>query len=124
MRRFLIVLTFLLSGTAYAAAPDARGTISIEPQALEHYSYCISQAKDRLSIFNFDRAVMFRCHGDIAASYWNYLGRKRVRDYVVDEVSGVFVYRTVSGVGRCWNKIVDASGEPVSLYGCDIYVEL
>lgn len=124
MRKVLIVLASLMSGTSNAAAPDAPGVISVEPHALEHYSYCVNQAKDRNSIFNFDRAVMFRCRGDIAASYWNYLGRKGVPDRVVDEITGVFVYRVVGGVGRCWNMIIDPAGQPVSFFGCDLYVEL
>lgn len=124
MRKILIVLSCLYSGMSNAAAPDAHGAISVEPQALEHYSYCISEAKDRLQIFNFDRAVLYRCHGDIAVSYWNYLGRKNVRDTVVNEPNGVFVYRRISGIGRCWNQIADIQGWAVSFFGCDIYVEL
>jgi hypothetical protein len=28
------------------------------------------------------------------------------------------------GIGKCWNKIEDSEGNPVSIYGCDVYVEL
>jgi hypothetical protein len=42
----------------------------------------------------------------------------------VVEAEGVFVYRMIAGVGKCWNQIEDPIGNPVSVYGCDIYVEL
>ena len=98
--------------------------VSIEPQALEHYAFCISVAKDRNSIYEFDRAVMYRCLGDEAVAYFNYLGRMRAPEKLVNEPNGVFVYRLVTGVGRCWNKIVDERGAAISEFGCDIYVEL
>lgn len=104
----------------FAAQPD----ISVEPEALKHYSYCISEAKDRNSVFFLERQILYRCHGDIAISYFNYLGHHRVEDQLVEEVSGVFFYRTINGVGRCWNKIADAAQIPVSAFGCDIYVEI
>lgn len=117
--RLLTLLTCLSIGPA-----QARPVISVEPQALEHYAYCVSQAKDRNSIFELDRYTMYRCFGDVATSYFNYLGRKHVGEYIVTEAAGVFVYRPISGVGKCWNKIVDAWGGPVSEFGCDIYIEI
>ena len=98
--------------------------MSISPNSLMHYSNCISEAKDRNRIFFLDRGTMFRCRDDIAASYFNYLGRMRVQERRVRLNEGVFIYRDISGVGKCWNQIEDPSMSPVSLYGCDIYVQM
>ena len=53
---------------------------------------------------------------DVATSYFNYLGDRHVRDEAADEPTGSFVYRRICGVGRCWNKIADELGNPVSTY--------
>jgi hypothetical protein len=120
MRKFATVAL-----TTISLAPTAtRADIDVRPDGLTHYSYCVNQAKDRASVYVLDRHILYRCHGDVATSYYNYLGVKRVRDRVVDEPTGVFVYRTIDGVGRCWNKIADAFGAPVSLYGCDVYIAI
>jgi hypothetical protein len=125
MRAVAIAFALLFCVVASVEArPYARGVVSIEPEALEHYSYCIGIAKDRNAIYEFDRAMMYRCEGDIAVSYFNYLGRMRAPERRATEVNGVFVYRLVTGIGRCWNKILDEQGVPVSQFGCDIYVEL
>ncbi len=105
-------------------APAARAEISIKPEALTHYSWCISHAKDRSSVFLLDRGTVYRCGDDIAVAYFNYLGRQRAPEKRAVEAEGVFIYRMISGVGKCWNKIEDAEGNPVSIYGCDVYVEL
>ncbi|WBK00102.1 hypothetical protein [Methylocystis parvus] len=104
--------------------PSARAQISIKPEALTHYSYCVSAAKDRNAVFLLDRGTMYRCGDDIAVSYFNYLGRQKVPEKRVVETEGVFIYRMIAGVGKCWNKIEDAYGNPTSTYGCDIYIEL
>lgn len=106
------------------AATRAAAEIDVRPDGLTHYSYCVNQAKDRAAVYVLDRHVLYRCGDDVATSYYNYLGMKRVQDRVVDEPTGVFVYRRIDGVGRCWNKVADESGAPVSFYGCDIYVEI
>lgn len=103
---------------------EARAQISMRPEALTHYSFCISHAKDRNNVFLLDRGTMYRCGDEIAVGYFNYLGRQRVPEKRVTEQEGVFIYRMITGVGKCWNKIEDAEGNPMSLYGCDIYVEL
>jgi hypothetical protein len=113
-----------LTAVCLTPAAPAYAEIDVRPDGLTHYSYCVNQAKDRAAVYVLDRHVLYRCHDDVATSYYNYLGVKRVRDRVVDEPTGVFVYRTIDGVGRCWNKIADQTGAPVSLYGCDIYVEI
>jgi hypothetical protein len=112
-------------GMALLLAPGAaKAQISIKPEALTHYSYCISNAKDRSNVFLLDRGTVYRCGDDIAVAYFNYLGRQRVVERRVSEAEGVFIYRMITGVGKCWNKIEDAEGNPMSIYGCDIYVEL
>lgn len=102
----------------------AAADISIRPGALTHYSQCVSHAKDRGKVFLLDRGTVYRCGDDIAVSYFNYLGRTKAPERRASEPEGVFVYRFISGVGKCWNKIEDAAGAPVSIYGCDIYIEL
>lgn len=114
----------LLAGALLLSAPGAFAQINVSPDALTHYSYCISHAKDRASVFLLDRGTLYRCGDDIAVSYFNYLGRKRAPEQRVVEAEGVFIYRMIAGVGKCWNKIEDAGGNPVSVYGCDVYVEL
>jgi hypothetical protein len=122
---FLLAMFPLLAGGGLPlAAPPSRGGIDVEPDGLKHYAYCVSQAKDRNEIYDLDRQILYRCHGEAAISYFNYLGRRRVPDRVAMEITGVFIYRAISGVGKCWNKISDAAGFPESSYGCDIYVDL
>jgi hypothetical protein len=102
----------------------AAALIDVQPDGLKFYSYCVSQAKDRNFVYVLDRHILYRCHDDVAISYFNYLGMRHVPDHVVEEPDGTFVYRKISGVGRCWNKIADQLGAPVSLYGCDVYIEI
>ncbi|HEY8072011.1 MAG TPA: hypothetical protein VIE47_08615 [Methylocystis sp.] len=109
---------------ALLCATPGLALIDVEPDALKHYSFCISQAKDRNFVYVLDRQLLYRCHDDVAVSYFNYLGRRHVPDHVVDEPDGVFVYRRISGVGRCWNKISDEFSQPVSVYGCDVYIDI
>ncbi len=118
--RFFLVFGFaLLLGQS-----GASGQISIKPEALKHYSFCISHAKDRATVFLLDRGTLYRCGDDIAVGYFNYLGRQRVPEQRAVEAEGVFIYRMIAGIGKCWNKIEDAQGNPTSIYGCDVYVEL
>lgn len=119
-----IALRILLSGLPLMCAAPAEAQISIRPEALTHYSYCISQAKDRASVFLLDRGTLYRCRDDIAVSYFNYLGRQRAPERRAVEAEGVFIYRAIAGVGKCWNMIEDPAGLPTSVYGCDVYVEL
>ncbi len=119
------LLVCALAGTP-ALAP---AQLSMAPQALQQYSLCVNQAKDRNLVFVLERGTKYRCEDDIAVSYYNYLGhthigQKRAREYRALEPTGVFVYRVMPGIGKCWNMIEDANGQPVSFYGCDIYVEL
>lgn len=124
MARAFALLSRLTLGALFIFAAPAVAQISIKPDALMHYSYCVSAAKDRNSVFLLDRGTMYRCGDDIATSYFNYLGRQKAPEKRVVEAEGVFVYRMIAGVGKCWNKIEDAYGNPTSTYGCDIYIEL
>jgi hypothetical protein len=118
--QFFLVFGFaLLLGQSCASAQ-----ISVKPEALKHYSFCISHAKDRATVFLLDRGTLYRCGDDIAVGYFNYLGRQRVPEQRAVEAEGVFIYRMIAGIGKCWNKIEDAQGNPTSIYGCDVYVEL
>ena len=118
-----LVLLLGLGVGALAFAP-ANAQISVKPEALTHYSYCVSHAKDRARVFLLDRGTMYRCGDEIAVSYFNYLGRQKAPEKRVVEAEGVFIYRMIAGVGKCWNQIEDPQGNPTSIYGCDIYVEL
>jgi hypothetical protein len=118
------VSCLLLGGALLFAGSPARAEINIKPESLMHYSYCVSNAKDRSNVFLLDRGTVYRCGEDIAVSYFNYLGRQKVPEKRAVEAEGVFIYRIISGVGKCWNKIQDAYGNPMSVYGCDIYIEL
>jgi hypothetical protein len=120
------IATLALTGLFLAplTATEAAAEIDVRPDGLTHYSYCVSQAKDSSAVYVLDRHVLYRCRDEVATSYFNYLGQKRVRDKVVDEPTGVFVYRKIDGVGRCWNKIANEAGAPVSVYGCDVYVDI
>jgi len=120
----ILALTLIGFALSPLASTEAAADIDVRPDGLLHYSNCVSEAKDQNFVSVLDRHVLYRCHGETATSYFNYLGTKRVRDHVVDEPAGTFVYRTIDGVGRCWNKIADEFGAPISYYGCDIYVEL
>lgn len=118
-----VLLGFL--ALALGSAPSlCFAQINIRPDSLRHYSYCVSQAKDAGKVFLLDRGTMYRCGDEIAASYFNYLGRIKAPERRASEPEGVFIYRSIAGVGKCWNKIEDPSGAPVSIYGCDVYIEL
>jgi hypothetical protein len=124
MTRIFALVRGLALGALLSGAAASQAQISIKPEALTHYSYCISAAKDRNAVFLLDRGTMYRCGDDIAVSYFNYLGRQKAPEKRVVEAEGVFIYRMIAGVGKCWNKIEDAYGNPTSTYGCDIYIEL
>lgn len=119
------VCSFLaLFSAIMVCAATARAEINIRPDALTHYSHCMSHAVDRGKVFLLDRGTVYRCGDDIAVSYFNYLGKTKAPERRVSEPEGVFIYRTIGGIGKCWNQIEDPAGVSVSVYGCDIYVEL
>jgi hypothetical protein len=120
----VIAFSFGLLLALLTMGSRASAQINVKPDGLMHYSFCISHAKDRSSVFLLDRGTLYRCGDDIAVAYFNYLGRQRVPETRAVEAEGVFIYRMIAGVGKCWNKIEDAQGNPTSIYGCDVYVEL
>jgi len=124
MARKLAFFSAAALGVLLLPCASARAQISIKPEALTHYSFCVSSAKDRSSVFLLDRGTLYRCGDDIAVSYFNYLGRQKAPEKRVVETEGVFIYRMIAGVGKCWNKIEDPYGNPTSIYGCDIFIEL
>jgi hypothetical protein len=123
MRRH-VQLAWPFAVLALLCTTPGQAGIDVEPDGLKHYSFCISEAKDRNNVAVLDRKLLYRCHEDVAVSYFNYLGRRHVPDRVVDEPGGLFVYREISGVGRCWHKVADELGQPVSFYGCEIYIDI
>ncbi len=124
MRKIVTLALSMMLVAAPAGAARRSALIDVEPDGLTHYSNCVEQAKAGAAVWVLDRHLMYRCRSDVALSYYNYLGRRHVRDEMVNEVEGVFVYRRIIGVGRCWNKIQDAFGAPISSYGCDVYIEI
>ncbi len=117
--------TLVLSlALALSIPAPGKALIDVRPDGLKFYSWCVNQAKDHNTVYVLDRHVLYRCREDVAISYFNYLGVRHVHDEVADEPQGTFVSRRIEGVGRCWNKIADEFGNPVSYYGCDIYVAI
>jgi hypothetical protein len=114
----------LLCALSLAQIAVARADVSVAPEALKHYAYCVGEAKDHGEVIPLERQVLYRCRGEIAVSYFNYLERRRAPLRVVEEVNGLFQYRTIEGVGRCWRKIADEARLPAIGFGCDIYVEI
>jgi hypothetical protein len=92
--------------------------------ALDYYANCVNEAKDRFRVEHLDRHVVYRCHNDEAISYFNYLGRSGVHDERETHPTGVFIFRTIRGKGRCWNMIADEGGQPMSSYGCFIMEDI
>jgi len=123
MRKIQSVISIcaILSGVPCRAAPPG---VSVEPEALAHYSYCVGEAKDRNFVFVLSRQILYRCHGDVAISYFNYLGHLHVPDRRIEDETGVYLFRTINGVGRCWNKILDEARLPISAFGCEIFVDI
>jgi len=118
------VAAFALSALIAAAPPAAATGVDIDPTGLTHYAACVGEAKDRNRVFDVERAIMYRCYGEVAISYWNYLSRRKTPERVVREAGGMIAYRPIYGVGSCWNRTADEYGTPLSEYGCDIYVQL
>ncbi|TDX62805.1 hypothetical protein EDE12_109141 [Methylosinus sp. sav-2] len=117
----VISICALTLGAPCFAAPSG---VSVEPEALAHYSYCVNEAKDRSFVYVLSRQILYRCHGDVAISYFNYLGHRHVQERRLEDETGVYLFRMISGVGRCWTKILDEARLPVSAFGCEIYVDI
>lgn len=72
----VISICALTLGAPCFAAPSG---VSVEPEALAHYSYCVNEAKDRSFVYVLSRQILYRCHGDVAISYFNYLGHRHAK---------------------------------------------
>ncbi|MCI4677152.1 hypothetical protein K9U39_12885 [Rhodoblastus acidophilus] len=96
----------------------------ISPQALTHYAYCIEQAQQYGFVFQGQRGIAYRCRDEVAVAYFNDLGRQRRRavDRIERNATGVYDLRAIRDVGFCWHKIENELRQPVSFWGCDIYV--
>jgi hypothetical protein len=129
-RFFRCAAAAVLSLAFGADGAPARAQVSIAPQALNHYAYCIEQAQQ----YNFvrpgefvaplERGTMYRCRDEVAVAYYNDLGRRRRRseDRFVSNETGAYVLRPINGVGYCWHKVEDALRLPVSYWGCDVFI--
>ncbi len=120
---------FGLSLSAAASAPRGRShdpadSASITSGALTYYADCVNAAINRADVQHLDRHVLYRCHGDVALAYFNYLGRQRTPDQTEEQPSGVFIFRNIRGLGRCWNLVADEAGRPISDYGCAIFEQI
>ena len=113
-----------------ALAGPARAQVDISPQALDHYAYCVEQAKE----FDFtrpgefvhvgERGVTYRCREEVAVAYYNSLGRKlrRPKDEYVANETGAYVLRPITGIGYCWHKVENELRQAVSFWGCDVHI--
>lgn len=128
-QRTLAMLALLSLGGSPAAAggpPSARADAGADISfgSLTYYADCVNTAHDRFSIFRLDRYLLYRCDGDVAIAYFNYLGRRDVPDRFAQQPEGTFIFRTIRGKGRCWNMVADEFGRPVSIYGCEIFEQI
>jgi hypothetical protein len=104
--------------------------VSIAPQALNHYAWCLEQAQQYNTVRPGDfvapmeRGVMYRCRDEVAVAYYNDLGRRRRRseDRFVSNETGAYVLRPINGIGYCWHKVEDELRLPVSYWGCDVFI--
>jgi hypothetical protein len=105
-------------------APSQESAASVTSGALTYYSDCVNEAKDHFNVDHLDRHLLYRCYGEVAVGYFNYLGRRHTPDLMERQASGVFIFRAIRGKGRCWNKIADEAGQPMSDYGCYLFEEI
>ncbi len=115
MSAWLLTCPFSVAGQ-FGQTPEDHADVG--GPALSYYADCINEAKARFRIERLDRHVLYRCHNEEAVAYFNFLGRVGVRDERETQPTGVFIFRTIRGLGRCWNMIADENGQPMSSYGC------
>lgn len=126
MPRQVAAVLLAMSAWFSTCLPSEAGQLGQTPEdhadvggpALSYYADCINEAKDRFRVERLDRHVLYRCHNDEALAYFNFLGRSGVPDERETHPTGVFIFRTIRGKGRCWNMIADENGQPMSSYGC------
>lgn len=124
----LVIFLGLVSAAWVSSQSSGNAQKSITNDAVTHYAYCVTEARDhnffRDNVIDADRYIIYRCHGPVAISYFNYLGRMKTPEIVVEDFTGTFVFRAIVGIGKCWHKLTDADGRLVSEYGCDIHDEI
>jgi hypothetical protein len=109
------------AGSRESRSPD---TAEVTSGALTYYAECVNEAIDRFAVAHLDRHLIYRCYGDSAVAYFNYLGRQRTPDQLEEQPTGLFIFRTIRGKGRCWNMVADAYGRQLSEYGCYIFEQI
>lgn len=132
MRRTGAVVWLALCGWALGCVSSEAGKRGQTPEndaditgpALNYYADCVNEAKDHFRVDRLDRHVLYRCHNDEAVAYFNFLGRSGQRDEKETQPTGVFIFRTIRGKGRCWNMIANEIGQPMSTYGCFIIEDI
>ncbi len=131
-KKWLSILSFAICCWSFSATAGAfdrdfgpENSASVTSGSLAYYADCVNEAKERWGgVEHLDRRMLYRCRGDVAVSYFNYLGRQRIRDIRERQIAGVFIFRIIRGKGLCWNKIEDERGRPMSVYGCDIFEQI
>jgi hypothetical protein len=131
-RKNAAAILLAIFGVVLSGAPSEAGRRGQTPEndadvsgpSLEYYGDCVNEAKDNFRVDKLDRHVLYRCHNEEAVAYFNFLGRSGVRDEKETQPTGVFIFRTIRGKGRCWNMIADQLGEPMSVYGCFIIEDI
>ncbi|WP_298424102.1 hypothetical protein [Rhodoblastus sp.] len=123
-RFFPLVPPLILLSTICGWAGVARAEVDISPQALNHYAFCVEQAEQYGFVYPLQRGVVYRCREDVAVAYFNDLGRRRRRtvDRFERNATGAYELRSIRDVGTCWHKVENERRQPVSFWGCDVYV--
>jgi hypothetical protein len=119
----LAICGLILSGSPSEAGRRGQtpeNDADVSGPALEYYGDCVNEAKEHFRVDRLDRHILYRCHNEEAVAYFNFLGRSGVRDEKEAQPTGVFIFRTIRGKGRCWNMVADQLGQPMSTYGCFI----
>lgn len=124
LRLRLAGLAIVVLGTSLFGGSNGNARVNVSPDALVHYAQCVDYAKAYYGVYHLERSVLYRCQGDVAVSYFNYLRRIGATEFEGTEVNGTFIYRIIDGVGRCWSQMTPFADGYVSMYGCDIYVAI
>ena len=123
-RSRFVGLAVVVRGTSLLGGSSGNAGVNVSPDALEHYARCVDYAKAYYGVYHLEKSILYRCQGDVAISYFNYLRRIRATEFERTEPNGTFVYRIIDGVGRCWAQMTPFADGYVSMYGCDIYVAI
>lgn len=115
----------LIASLALLPVSPGQSQPEVTSEALAYYADCVNEARLYLRVWHLERHILYRCAGDVAISYFNYLGRKRAREEVCADRDGSCVYRFIRGVGRCWRRATHvAEATDIVYYACDVYYEI